>query len=36
MSLDESYFPIVWTKDGRRSAWLGELPAPTLGVGPPA
>ena len=22
MSLDESYFPIVWTKDGRRSAWL--------------
>jgi hypothetical protein len=22
MSLDESYFPIVWTKDGRRAAWL--------------
>lgn len=22
MSLDESYFPIVWTKDGRRTAWL--------------
>jgi ectoine hydroxylase-related dioxygenase (phytanoyl-CoA dioxygenase family) len=22
LSLDESYFPIVWTRDGRRSAWL--------------
>jgi hypothetical protein len=22
MSLDESYFPIVWTKDGRRTDWL--------------
>lgn len=22
MRLDESYFPIVWTKDGRRTAWL--------------
>ena len=22
MSLDESYFPIVWTNDGRRTAWL--------------
>ncbi|CAN5326103.1 hypothetical protein BH18ACT14_BH18ACT14_03060 [soil metagenome] len=22
MSLDESYFPIVWTKDGRRTPWL--------------
>jgi len=23
-SLDESFFPIVWTRDGRRSAWLDE------------
>jgi ectoine hydroxylase-related dioxygenase (phytanoyl-CoA dioxygenase family) len=25
-TLDESFFPIVWTADGRRSAWLDELP----------
>jgi 2-oxoglutarate-dependent dioxygenase len=24
LSLDESFFPIVWTRDGRRSAWLDE------------
>jgi ectoine hydroxylase-related dioxygenase (phytanoyl-CoA dioxygenase family) len=32
LSLDESFFPIVWTADGRRSAWLDRLlaraPAP--------
>lgn len=22
LSLDESYFPIVWTRDGRRTSWL--------------
>lgn len=22
LSLDESYFPVVWTRDGRRTAWL--------------
>ena len=27
MTMDESYFPIVWTRDGRRSAWLEDLPA---------
>jgi ectoine hydroxylase-related dioxygenase (phytanoyl-CoA dioxygenase family) len=27
MSLDESFFPIVWTSDGRRTAWLDQLPA---------
>jgi ectoine hydroxylase-related dioxygenase (phytanoyl-CoA dioxygenase family) len=27
MTMDESYFPVVWTRDGRRSAWLDELPA---------
>ena len=25
MSLDESYFPITWTRDGRRTAWLDDL-----------
>lgn len=25
--MDESFFPLVWTSDGRRSAWLdAELP----------
>jgi ectoine hydroxylase-related dioxygenase (phytanoyl-CoA dioxygenase family) len=24
LSLDESFFPIVWTSDGRRSSWLGR------------
>jgi ectoine hydroxylase-related dioxygenase (phytanoyl-CoA dioxygenase family) len=32
MSLDESFFPIVWTRDGRRTAWLDELPQ--LGLAP--
>ena len=27
LSLDESFFPIVWTREGRRTAWLDELPA---------
>jgi hypothetical protein len=27
MTMDESYFPVVWTRDARRSAWLGELSA---------
>ena len=27
LSLDESFFPVVWDEDGRRSAWLDELPA---------
>jgi hypothetical protein len=22
MTMDESYFPIVWTRDGRRTRWL--------------
>jgi ectoine hydroxylase-related dioxygenase (phytanoyl-CoA dioxygenase family) len=26
LTMDESYFPVVWTCDGRRSAWLDELP----------
>jgi 2-oxoglutarate-dependent dioxygenase len=26
MTMDESYFPIVWTRDGRRSRWLDLLP----------
>jgi 2-oxoglutarate-dependent dioxygenase len=25
LTMDETYFPIVWTRDGRRSAWLDEL-----------
>ncbi len=25
-TMDESYFPIVWTRDGRRSRWLADLP----------
>jgi ectoine hydroxylase-related dioxygenase (phytanoyl-CoA dioxygenase family) len=24
--LDASYFPVVWTRDGGRTAWLDELP----------
>jgi ectoine hydroxylase-related dioxygenase (phytanoyl-CoA dioxygenase family) len=27
LSLDESFFPIVWTRDGRRTPWLEELVA---------
>jgi len=34
MTMDESYFPVVWTSDGRRSAWLDELP--TLAAAPAA
>jgi hypothetical protein len=36
MNLDESFFPIVWTRDGRRTAWLDELIAVDRGhpVGP--
>jgi ectoine hydroxylase-related dioxygenase (phytanoyl-CoA dioxygenase family) len=26
-SMDESFFPVVWTSDGRRSAWLETVPA---------
>jgi ectoine hydroxylase-related dioxygenase (phytanoyl-CoA dioxygenase family) len=26
LSLDESYFPVVWDEEGGRSAWLGSLP----------
>jgi len=29
LSLDESFFPIVWTRDGRRSAWLAERYEPS-------
>jgi hypothetical protein len=25
--MDESFFPLVWTRDGCRSAWLADLPA---------
>src|SRR5439155_27092447 len=25
-TMDESFFPIVWTRDGRRSRWLADLP----------
>jgi hypothetical protein len=25
-TMDESDFPVVWTSDGRRSAWLDDLP----------
>jgi ectoine hydroxylase-related dioxygenase (phytanoyl-CoA dioxygenase family) len=26
-SMDESFFPVVWTQDGRRSSWLEMIPA---------
>lgn len=26
LSLDESFFPVVWDENGGRSAWLAELP----------
>jgi ectoine hydroxylase-related dioxygenase (phytanoyl-CoA dioxygenase family) len=26
LSLDESFFPVIWDQNGARSAWLGELP----------
>ena len=25
LSLDESFFPVVWTRDGYRTEWLGRL-----------
>jgi ectoine hydroxylase-related dioxygenase (phytanoyl-CoA dioxygenase family) len=25
-TMDESFFPIIWTRDGRRSRWLADLP----------
>jgi ectoine hydroxylase-related dioxygenase (phytanoyl-CoA dioxygenase family) len=28
LSLDESYFPVVWDQSGGRSAWLSSLPEP--------
>jgi len=27
MSMDESFFPVTWERDGWRTAWLSELPA---------
>ena len=27
LSLDESFFPVVWTESGYRTPWLAELPA---------
>jgi ectoine hydroxylase-related dioxygenase (phytanoyl-CoA dioxygenase family) len=24
-TMDESFFPIIWTRDGRRSSWLADL-----------
>lgn len=27
LSLDESFFPVVWDQSGSRTAWLAELPA---------
>jgi hypothetical protein len=26
LSLDESFFPVVWTESGYRTPWLSELP----------
>lgn len=26
LSLDESFFPVVWDENGGRTAWLAELP----------
>jgi ectoine hydroxylase-related dioxygenase (phytanoyl-CoA dioxygenase family) len=26
LSLDESFFPVLWDETGARSRWLGELP----------
>jgi hypothetical protein len=26
LSLDESFFPVLWDEDGGRSAWLSGLP----------
>jgi 2-oxoglutarate-dependent dioxygenase len=27
LSLDESFFPVLWDENGGRSAWLADLPA---------
>ena len=27
LSLDESFFPVLWDETGARSAWLAELPS---------
>ena len=27
LSLDESFFPVLWDENGGRSAWLSSLPA---------
>jgi hypothetical protein len=35
LSLDESYFPVLWDEDGGRSAWLSELPKPAWQAAPP-
>jgi hypothetical protein len=26
LSLDESFFPVLWAEDGSRSSWLADLP----------
>ena len=26
LSLDESFFPVVWSESGYRTPWLAELP----------
>jgi hypothetical protein len=28
-TMDESFFPIVWTRDGYRTGWLDRLGAPS-------
>ena len=30
LSLDESFFPVVWTQSGYRTPWLADLPRPRL------
>ena len=32
-TMDESFFPVVWTRDGARTRWLDALPAPALLTG---
>ncbi len=26
LSMDESFFPVLWDRDGYRTPWLSELP----------
>jgi hypothetical protein len=26
LSMDESFFPVLWSEDGGRTPWLAELP----------